>query len=53
MEKYKDEANTGSRYRGLLASDIAKIVFSPEMGRSMNIDRNRQISDVIISPGEW
>ena len=53
MEKYKDEANTGSRYRSLFASDITKIVFSPEMGRSININRNGQILDVIISPGEW
>lgn len=53
MGKYIDEANTGSRYWGLFASDTAKIVFSPEMGRSVNINRNGQISDLLFSPGEW
>ncbi len=53
MEKYIDEANTGCRYWGLFASDTAKIVFSLEMGRSVNINRNGQIFDVLISPGEW
>ena len=53
MEKYIDEANTGSRYWGLFASDIVKILFSPETGRSANINRNGKISDLLVSPGEW
>jgi len=53
MKKYIDEVNTGSRHWALFASGIAKIVFSPEMGRSVNINRNGQISDLLVSPGEW